>query len=92
VTAVVASTALFVWDASRDDLIAADVEVAGTSLHGLRAGEARARLERTLVERLTQPVLVRHGDRVFELSPAAVGLRVDVDALPASSSEPSRGG
>jgi lipoprotein-anchoring transpeptidase ErfK/SrfK len=75
------AVAVYVYDRSRDDRVAAGIEVAGIEVGGLDADEARARLEREVAAPLRQPVVVRHGRMSLRLSAAAARVRTNVDGM-----------
>jgi vancomycin resistance protein YoaR len=77
---LLAAGALYVYDATRSDLIAEGVTVNGVSVGGLKANEARVVLRRALADPLQRPVVVRHGDRRFKLTARRARVEVDVDA------------
>src|SRR5215211_4139651 len=77
---LLAAGALYVYGATRSDLIAEGVTVNGVSVGGLRANEARVLLRRTVLDPLERPVVVRHGDRRFRLTARRARIDVDVDA------------
>ena len=72
--------AAYAYDASRDDLIATGVTVAGLDIGGLRAGEARVLLERRLARPLARPVRVEVEGRRFSLPARRARVTVDVEA------------
>lgn len=80
-TLFIGGAALYLWDASRDDLIANGVKVGGVDIGGMRADEARAKLQRDLARPLTQPVVVRKGDKTFRLTAQQAQVGVNVRAM-----------
>jgi len=77
---LLAAGGLYVYDATRSDMIAEGVTVNGVSVGGLKANEARVVLRRALEEPLRRPVVVRHRDRRFKLTARRARVEVDVDA------------
>lgn len=83
------AAAVYVFDRSQEDRLAAGVRVGGIDVGGMSRAEALATLERRLLPRYRRPLVVQFGRRRFTLDPAAGGLRVDlagavVQALAAS--------
>jgi lipoprotein-anchoring transpeptidase ErfK/SrfK len=71
---------LYAHDRSSRDTIADGVRVGGVSVGGLTAGDAKAKLDRRLLQPLRTPVAVHHGDRVWRLGPRESRVAVNVDA------------
>jgi lipoprotein-anchoring transpeptidase ErfK/SrfK len=82
----------YFWDASRADVIAKGVTVAGVDVGGLTVNDARARLDAVLAERLRRPVHVVYEGHDFTLRPAHAGVRVDVARMVESALLESREG
>ena len=80
------------YDASRDDVIAKGVTVAGVDVGGLRPAEARARLERELAEPARRPIRVRAAGRTFRLSAERARVHVDVEGMVQEALRRSREG
>jgi lipoprotein-anchoring transpeptidase ErfK/SrfK len=83
---------VYAYDAARDDLIADGLSVAGVDLGGMRASEARAKVERELAGRLERPIVVRVGRRRFTLPPERSGIRTDTEAIVQEALRRSRDG
>jgi hypothetical protein len=81
VVALAAAGALYGYDASRSDVIANGVSVAGVDVGGLSASSARRLLRTRLAPRLERPVDVVWRGRRWRLQPGAIGLRGDVGAM-----------
>src|SRR4051794_36686151 len=77
--AAIAGAGVFVYDATRADVIAEGVTINGVSVGGLRANQARVVLRQALLEPLERPVVVRHGDQRFKLTARRARIAVDVD-------------
>jgi hypothetical protein len=73
--------ALYGYDASRSDVIAKGVSVAGVDVGGLSGSSARRALRARLAPRLESPVVVAWRDRRWQVSPNAIGLRADLDGM-----------
>jgi len=71
----------WIYDHARRDEIAPGVRVAGVDVGGLSAAQARAKLERTLLRSLREPVVVRFGQRRFALTPGRARVAVNVERL-----------
>jgi lipoprotein-anchoring transpeptidase ErfK/SrfK len=69
--------AVLIYDHSRRDVIAKGVTVDGIAVGGLSESAARAKLQRDLVARLNEPVVVRSGGHRWTLSHGA-GVKVDL--------------
>jgi lipoprotein-anchoring transpeptidase ErfK/SrfK len=87
-----AAAALHRYDASRSDLIAEGVTVAGIEVGGMTAHEARATLHRQIVRRLERPLTLAHAKRRFVLDPKVVAVRTNVDVVVQAALEESRNG
>jgi hypothetical protein len=94
VFAVFASTAgaVYAYDASRADVIAAGVSVAGIDVGGMRPHEARAAVLRRVVPSLERPLRLESGARAFVLSPKAADVRVRAGRMVEAALAESRGG
>ena len=84
--------AVYAYDASRGDLVADGVRAGGVPIGGLRANQARDRLERELATPLTEPFRVRVGTRRFSLSAERARVRTDVEAMVGTALHASRAG
>jgi lipoprotein-anchoring transpeptidase ErfK/SrfK len=78
---IVIPVAIYVYDSSRDDLIAEGVAIAGVNVGGMRAPEARELVTRQVAAPLEQPVTIRYRDKRFTLQPEQAGLRADVGGM-----------
>jgi lipoprotein-anchoring transpeptidase ErfK/SrfK len=83
---------MYLYDHSRRDVIAHGVTVDGISLGGMHAAAARAKLQRELVGRLSQPVTVRSGSQKWVLSARQAEVRVDVTNMVDQAVNASREG
>ena len=70
---------VYAYDTNRNDLIAEGIRVGGVDVGGLRAHEARAKLDRELLGPLRQPVTATHKGRTFSLTPEQARVGVDID-------------
>ena len=78
---VVVGGALYAYDHARANEIAPGVKVGGVALAGLTPDQARARLERELLQPLEQPIVVHHADKTWTLGPREARLRADLGAM-----------
>jgi len=81
VALVIGGVAAYGYDSSNDDRIANGVTVAGVDIGGLSSAEAGVRVQRSVADRLEQPVTVTHGTKRFTLSAKDAGLRTDVGGM-----------
>jgi hypothetical protein len=82
----------YFWDRSHAARRAAGIQTAGVDVGGLRAADARARLESELSRRLSRPVRLVYGDHRFLVRPAHAGLRVDIARMVDDAVRLSRAG
>ena len=78
---VVLGGALYAYDQARADEIAPGVEVAGIPLGGLTTEEARARLERQILQPLQRPIVIHHATKTWTLGPREARRRADLGAM-----------
>lgn len=83
---------LFVWDASRGDVIASGVRVGPIDVGGLTRNEARARLQARLLTPLNAPLVVGAGDQLFSLTAREARIHANLDAMVDEAIERSRSG
>ena len=85
---------VYLWDASRDDLIARGVSAGGVEIGELRAAEARALLHERLAAPLERPLRVRTpgGGPTLRLSASRARLETDVEGMVQEALARSRGG
>lgn len=82
VAVVVALTgALFVWDASRADVVSAGVRVGAVDVGGLARNAARARLHTRLLAPLDRPLVLTADDRTFTLTAREAQISANIDAI-----------
>jgi lipoprotein-anchoring transpeptidase ErfK/SrfK len=96
VTAVVAAGAgvgaLYLYDSSREELIAKGVTIAGTDVGGMTADEARASVERGVTPKLARPLTIRYKSQGFVVPAERLRVSVDVAAKVDEALARSRGG
>jgi lipoprotein-anchoring transpeptidase ErfK/SrfK len=71
------AAALQRYDASRSELIAEGITVAGIDVGGLSLPEARAQLQRELASRIERPLALTYGERRFMVEPGLVNVSFD---------------
>src|SRR6266516_203218 len=84
--------ALYAYDRSQSDRIAAGMRVADVEIGGLGVKQAQAKLVRVLLPRYRRPLVIAAGQRRFVLSSDKAGLRVEIAAAVASARAISRQG
>ncbi|MGH2942537.1 MAG: L,D-transpeptidase family protein [Solirubrobacteraceae bacterium] len=89
---LVGIAALFAWDASRADVIAAGVTVGAIDLSGLTRNQARARLQDRMLKPLSAPLVITVQDRTFGLTAREAQIHANVDAMVSDAIERSRAG
>ena len=78
---VVSGGALYVYDHARANEIVPGVKVGGVELGGLTPDQARARLEREILQPLQRPIVVHHAAKTWKLGPREARLRADLGAM-----------
>jgi lipoprotein-anchoring transpeptidase ErfK/SrfK len=78
---VVSGGALYAYDHARANEIAPGVQVGGVALGGLTPDQARARLEREILQPLERPIVVHHAAKTWTLGPREARLRADLGAM-----------
>lgn len=68
----------YYWNDVNADRIARGVRIAGVDVGGLKAADARARVQAALGARLSKPAHLVYRDHRFTIRPNGAGLRVDV--------------
>jgi lipoprotein-anchoring transpeptidase ErfK/SrfK len=86
------SVAVYAYDASRDDLIAEGVTVAGVDVGGMRTAAARAALEEQVATPLERSLVATYRDRQFRLSAARARVTADVEGMVQEALRESREG
>ena len=84
--------ALYGYDVSRSDVVAAGVMVGGVDVGGLRRDAAAAKLRRVLGPELERPLTATYRGRAFVLTPGAAELALDVDGMADTAVAASRDG
>jgi len=83
---------VYAFDQGRKDRIAEGISVNGVGVGGLSAFEARGKLQRTLLDPLNRPVLVRGQGHRFTLRAADASVGVDIDGSVDRALDASRSG
>src|SRR5215207_7714305 len=89
---VVVGGVAYAYDSSREDHIAEGVKVGGVDIGDMTADKARAKLERTLLEPLDDPIVVHKGSKRFKLSPKQARVAMNLDAMVNEALDRSREG
>ena len=89
---VVSGGALYAYDHARANEIAPGVKVGGVALGGMTPDQARARLEREILQPLGRPVVVHHAAKTWKLGPREARLRADLGAMVDEALARSRSG
>jgi lipoprotein-anchoring transpeptidase ErfK/SrfK len=89
---VVLGGVLYAYDHARANEIAPGVKVAGIPLGGLSPDDARARLERQILQPLERPVVIHHAEKTWKLGPREARLRADLGAMVDEALARSRSG
>ena len=80
------------YDNARADQIGKGVRVGGISLQGLTPAQARAKLDRLIVDPLERPIVVHHDRSTWRLGAREAHIAVDVDAIVDNALRKSREG
>jgi lipoprotein-anchoring transpeptidase ErfK/SrfK len=83
---------LWIYDASREDVIAKGVTVNGVDLGGMKPETARVKLQRSVQLSMEQPIVIDRGRRKYRLSSERARVTINVDAMVAEALESSRRG
>jgi lipoprotein-anchoring transpeptidase ErfK/SrfK len=89
---VVLGGALYAYDHARANEIAPGVKVAGIPLGGLSPDDARARLERQILQPLERPIVIHHAEKTWKLGAREARLRADLGAMVDEALARSRSG
>jgi lipoprotein-anchoring transpeptidase ErfK/SrfK len=72
---------MYAFDNARAKKIGNGVRVGGIELDGLTAAQARAKLDRLIVQPLERPIVVHHDKSTWRLGAREAHIAVDVDAM-----------
>ena len=89
---VVLGGALYAYDHARANEIAPGVQVAGISVGGMTADEARSRLEREIMRPLERPIVIHHDTKTWTLGAREARIRADLSAMVDRALAKSRSG
>jgi lipoprotein-anchoring transpeptidase ErfK/SrfK len=89
---LVGGVGMYLYDASRKDVIAKGVSVNGVDLGGLSTERARAKLQRSVMGSMQAPIVVEAGRKTFRLSARRARVTVNVDAMVNEALSRSRDG
>ena len=91
-TLLAGAVGIYAYDASNEDRVANGIRVAGVSVGGLEADEAREKLRRKLQVPLEKPIVVEHGKKRFTLSADDAAVKADIGGMVDDAVAASRGG
>ena len=83
---------MYAYDNARAKEIGKGVTVGGVALDGLTATEARAKLERLIVDPLKRPIVVHHDRSTWELGAREARISVDIATIVDNALQRSREG
>jgi lipoprotein-anchoring transpeptidase ErfK/SrfK len=83
---------MYAYDNARAGEIGKGVRVGGIALDGLTAAEARAKLDRLILDPLERPIVVHHDRSTWLLGAREAHISVDVDAIVDHALDRSRAG
>jgi lipoprotein-anchoring transpeptidase ErfK/SrfK len=83
---------LWLWDASREDVIAKGTTVNGVDLGGMKPEEARVKLQRSVLLSMDKPIYIKVRGEKYRLSSKRARVTVNVDAMVAEALDKSRRG
>src|SRR3954447_15529086 len=89
---VVGAVGVYAYDKSRDDVIAKGVKAGGVDLSGMKAGEARATLDRELAQPLRRAVIVKYAGHHYRLRARRAKVRVNTEEIVQRALEESQKG
>jgi lipoprotein-anchoring transpeptidase ErfK/SrfK len=92
VLAAGAAGGIYAYDKARADEIGTGVRVGGIALDGLTPAQARAKLNRLIVDPLERPIVVHHDKSTWRLGAREAHIEVDVDAIVDHALKKSREG
>jgi lipoprotein-anchoring transpeptidase ErfK/SrfK len=78
---VAAGGGLYAYDRAHADEIAPGIKVGGVAVGGLTPAQARAELERRILAPLSEPIVVRRGERRWRLTAREARIRADLSAM-----------
>ena len=83
---------MYAYDHGRAGEIGKGVSVGGIALDGLTAAQARAKLDRLILDPLERPIVVHHDRSTWKLGAREARIAVDVDAIVDNALKRSREG
>jgi len=89
---VVAAGAAYAYDQSRKHVVGQGVQAGGVPLQGLTRAQARAKLDRLIMEPLARPIVVHHDKSTWKLGAREARIAVDLDAIVDDAMARSRSG
>lgn len=92
VTALLAVTGAFAYDAAKKDEISPGVRIAGIDVGGHNRSEARRVLKKSVVAPLMRPVEVQFDGHTYDLTPQSLDMKADVNGMLDEAVDASRQG
>jgi lipoprotein-anchoring transpeptidase ErfK/SrfK len=89
---VVGGGGLWIYDQSREDVIAKGVTVNGVDLGGMKPEAARVKLQQSVQLSMEKPIVIERGRRKYRLSSQRARVTINVDAMVAEALDRSRRG
>jgi L,D-transpeptidase catalytic domain/Putative peptidoglycan binding domain len=83
---------VYAYDHARTESIAQGIRIGGVDLGGLTRQQARARLQRTIMDPLREPIIVHHDTKTWKLGPREAHISADLDAMVDEAVARSRAG
>jgi lipoprotein-anchoring transpeptidase ErfK/SrfK len=91
-TLLAGAVALYAYDSSNEDRVANGIRVAGVSVGGLDADQAREKLRRKLQVPLEKPIVIEYGKKRFTLSAEDAAVKADLGGMVDDAVAASRSG
>lgn len=78
---LVATAALFTWDATRSEVIASGVRIGPVDVSGMSRSEARPHVQERLIDPLNTPLVISAGSQTFPLTAREAKIQTDLEAM-----------
>ena len=86
------AAAIYVYDSSNEDRIAAGVTVAGVDVGGMSTAQARAEVQEQVAAPLERPIVIKRGKQRFTLSATDADVNADMGGMVEEAVAESREG
>jgi lipoprotein-anchoring transpeptidase ErfK/SrfK len=83
---------VYAYDHARAESIADGIRVGGVEVGGLTRAQARARLQREIMARLREPLVIHHDKKTWTLGPREARIKADLTAMVDEAVARSRAG